>query len=80
MDTEIRKSNMIPGSCEEFTRPEEIKALSKFLKQGREALDNSITLNQDNLEVKGRKFIETPNKLPDNLEVLNPVSSKQQKS
>ena len=66
---------MIPGSCEEFTRPEEIKALSKFLKQGREALDNSITLNQDNLEVKGRKFIETPNKLPDNLEVLNPGSA-----
>lgn len=74
MDTEIRKGNMIPGSCEEFTRPEEIQALSKFLKQGRESLDNSITLNQDNLEVKGRKFIENPDRLPDSLEVLNPNS------
>ena len=32
MDRDIRKQNMIPGSCEEFTRPEEIQALNRYLK------------------------------------------------
>ena len=63
---------MIPGSCEEFTRPEEIAALSKYLKQVREEYDSNLTVNEDNLEVHGRKFIGDQEKLPDLMEVLSP--------
>ena len=72
MDRDIRKQNMIPGSCEEFTRPEEIQALNRYLKDLREAYDDNLTINEDNLEVTGRKFLETPQNLPDKIEVLNP--------
>ena len=72
MERDIRRSNMIPGSCEEFTRPEEIAALSKYLKQVREEYDSNLTVNEDNLEVHGRKFIGDQEKLPDLMEVLSP--------
>lgn len=50
MSEEYKKN---PG-CDNFTRPEEISALSKYLKQKREDLESRTTLEKDNLEVPGR--------------------------
>jgi hypothetical protein len=73
MDTEIRKENKIQTGCDRFTKPEEILALSKYLKKNRELVDEHTELGKDNLEVSGRRYgsIKEINSLSDKLEVLN---------
>ena len=75
MDKDIKKENMIPGSCDEFTRAEEIQELSKYLKKVKELTDDYVTMNHDVLEVRGREhFIKEP-ELSDKIDVLRPGSS-----
>ena len=50
IDKDIRHGNHLPGT-ERYTRPEEIKALSKFLKQGISDKEADTEILQDNLEV-----------------------------
>ena len=74
MNDEINKNNMIPGSCDEFTKAEDIAALSKYLKKVKSDLEARTTLEKDNLEVFGRKdprYNKPLNNLPDGIEVLN---------
>lgn len=54
MDNNLRKGNRIPGTCEEFTKPEDIKELQKFLRQVKAYQEEEVTLQEDNLEVAGR--------------------------
>ena len=67
----MAKSSKIPG-YEQLTRPEEISALSKYLKAKREDLDSKTELGEDNLEVPGRKTGKIPqiDRLPDSYENL----------
>lgn len=54
LDSEIYNENKVPGSpsgCDSFTRPEEISALSKFLKHVREVQEEHTELGKDNLVV-----------------------------
>ena len=63
MDEEIRKQNKIPGSCEQFTKPEEIKALNKYLRKLKKAYDDNTVLEKDKLGVigfDGQLIRETP--------------------
>ena len=65
---------MVPGSCDQFTNPEEISALSKYLKQRRLDLEAETTLGKDTLEVYGRKdpkFLKETESLPDKLQILD---------
>ena len=65
IEKELLKQNKIPG-CDQLTRPEEIKALSKYLKNIRTTQENYTSLGKNNLEIPGI----TTGKLPkiDNLE------------
>ena len=75
MDKDIKKQNMIPGSCDEFTRAEDIQELSKYLKKVKELTDDFATMNHDVLEVRGREhFIKDP-ELSDKIDVLRPGNS-----
>ena len=61
MDTDIKKSNKIPG-CEQLTRPEEIAALSKYLGEIKRVQEEHTKLGKDSLEVPGMSFgRENPN-------------------
>lgn len=61
MDTDIKKSNKIPG-CEQLTRPEEIAALSKYLGEIKKVQEEHTKLGKDSLEVPGMNFgRENPN-------------------
>jgi len=64
MDTDIRKSNKIPG-YNQLTRPEEIAALSKYLKEIKK--DPYIELDKNSLEVPGKDTPQVPkiNELPE---------------
>jgi len=73
MDKEVKRDNMIPGSCEEFTRPEEIKALSKYLRKVKKDLEDNTYLIRDNLELYGRadgRTMRHIDELPDKVESL----------
>lgn len=63
METDIRKSNKIPG-YNQLTRPEEIAALSKYLKEIKK--DPYIELDKNSLEVPGKDTPQVPkiNELP----------------
>jgi hypothetical protein len=56
MDNEIKQENKIQTGCDQFTKPEEISALSKYLKKNRQLLEDNTELGEDNLEVYGRKY------------------------
>ena len=63
MDEEIKKQNKIPGSCEQYTKPEEIKALNKYLRKLKKAYDDNTVLEKDKLGVigfDGQLIKETP--------------------
>lgn len=53
MDEEIRKDNKVPGSCEQFTKPEEILALSKYLRKLRTEYEENTSLEKDKIGVIG---------------------------
>lgn len=71
-ENKILRENKIPG-CDEMTKPEEIKALSKYLKKIKEVQSEHTTLQKDNLEVPGRKTGRIPkiSKLPDTIETVD---------
>lgn len=46
IEKEIKKKNKIPGSCEEFTRADEIGELNKYLATKKKVLDDSLELGQ----------------------------------
>lgn len=48
IEKELLKQNKIPG-CDQLTRPEEIKALSKYLKNIRTTQENYTSLGKNNL-------------------------------
>ena len=77
MDEEIRMENKIPNGCEKFTRPEEIKALGKYLRAKRKDLEERTKLETDNLEIFGRRQGNLKNieELPDEIDVLNTKSN-----
>jgi hypothetical protein len=54
LDNNILGTNKIPGS-EKFTRPEEIKALSKYLGNIRKTQDDHTKLGEESLALYGRK-------------------------
>ena len=76
MDNELRKGNMIPGSCDEFTQPEEIEALSKFLGNVRKAHDDNTKLEEDKLGVYGRSNLKDTEALSKNLDRIG-ISQKE---
>lgn len=53
MDEEIRKENKVPGSCEQFTKPEEISALGKYLRKLRTTYEENTSLEKDKIGVIG---------------------------
>lgn len=53
MDEEIRKDNKVPGSCEQFTKPEEISALGKYLRKLRTEYEENTSLGKDKIGVIG---------------------------
>jgi len=74
IENEILKQNKIPG-CDQLTRPEEVKALSKYLKSIRTTQENYTSLEKDNLELPGRTTGRIPeiNSLEDYIEGLDGV-------
>ena len=76
----ILGTNKIPGS-ERFTRPEEIKALSKYLKQVHNIQDEHTNLGEESLALFGRKSGKLVNieKLSDH-EYLDKISDDNQLS
>ena len=67
---------MIPGSCDEFTQPEEIEALSKFLGNVRKAYDDNTKLEEDKLGVYGRSNLKDTEALSKNLDRIG-ISQKE---
>lgn len=49
----IHRHNFLPGT-ERYTRPEEVKALNRFLKSVRETQEEHTFLEEDNLELPGK--------------------------
>lgn len=82
MDTDIKKSNKIPG-CEQLTRPEEIAALSKYLGEIKKVQEEHTKLGKDSLEVPGMSFgRENPNdsiELVDSDSVIGIVDKREEK-
>jgi hypothetical protein len=74
IENEILKQNKIPG-YDQLTRPEEVKALSKYLKSIRTTQENHTSLEKDNLELPGRTTGRIPeiNSLEDYIEGLDGV-------
>ena len=74
IENEILKQNKIPG-CDQLTRPEEVKALSKYLKSIRTTQENHTFLEKDNLELPGRTTGRIPeiNSLEDHVEGLDGI-------
>lgn len=52
-EDKILRQNKIPG-CERLTRPEEIAALSKYLKKIKQTYDENTELERDTLEIPGK--------------------------
>ena len=75
-ENRILKQNKIPG-CERLTRPEEIKALSKYLRNIRETLEENTDLEETSLEIPGKTTgqIHDINKLPESYEKLDSPSN-----
>ena len=73
MAEKILKQNKIPG-CERLTRPEEIKALSKYLRNIKETLEENTDLEETTLEVPGKTTgqLHDISELPQGKEMLNP--------
>lgn len=73
MAEKILKQNKIPG-CERLTRPEEIKALSKYLRNIKETLEENTDLEETTLEVPGKTTgqLHDISELPQGKETLNP--------
>lgn len=71
-DDKILRQNKIPG-CDELTRPEEIKALSKFLRHIKDVQSEHTKLQKDNLEIPGRTTGKIPkiSKLPNSSQTLD---------
>ena len=72
-ENRILKQNKIPG-CERLTRPEEIKALSKYLRNIRETLEENTDLEETSLEIPGKTTgqIHDISELPQGKETLDP--------
>jgi hypothetical protein len=70
MDTDIRKTNKIPG-CEQLTSPEEIAALSKYLGEIKKIQEEHTKLVDEGLEVPGR----TTGRIPEVSELGDAVLS-----
>ncbi len=72
MADKILKQNKIPG-CERLTRPEEIKALSKYLGNIKEVLEENTDLEDTNLEIPGKTTgqFHKVSKLPGEYEKLD---------
>ena len=72
MAEKILKQNKIPG-CERLTRPEEIKALSKYLRNIKETLEENTDLEETTLEVPGKTTgqLHDISELPQGKETLN---------
>ena len=75
IENEILKQNKIPG-CDQLTKPEEIKALSKYLRSIKKVQENHTSLEKNNLEIPGRTTGRIPNinSLEDHVEELDGVS------
>ena len=75
MADKILKQNKIPG-CERLTRPEEIEALSKYLRNIKEVLSENTDLDQTNLEIPGKTTGQFRNitELPEDYEKLDKVN------
>ena len=73
MAEKILKQNKIPG-CERLTRPEEIKALSKYLRNIKETLEENTDLEETTLEVPGKTTGQLHDifELPQGKETLDP--------
>ena len=73
MADKILRQNKIPG-CERLTRPEEIKALSKYLRNIKETLEENTDLEETTLEVPGKTTGQFHNiqELPQGKESLDP--------
>ena len=71
-DDKILRQNKIPG-CDELTRPEEIKALNKFLRHIKDVQSEHTKLQKDNLEIPGRTTGKIPkiSKLPNSSQTLD---------
>ena len=74
MEDKILTQNKIPG-CNQLTRPEEIKALSKYLKNIRKTQEDHTHLENNNIEVPGRTTgkLKTINSLENHIEGLDRV-------
>ena len=71
IEKNILSQNKIPG-CDQLTRPEEIKALSKYLGNIKKVQEKHTTLQKDNLEVPGRTTGRIPKvSIPDHVEPLS---------
>ena len=76
IEKSILSQNKIPG-CDQLTRPEEIKALSKYLGNIRKVQEKHTTLQKDNLEVPGRTTGRIPKvELPDFIDPLSESKNK----
>ena len=75
IENEILKQNKIPG-CDQLTKPEEIKALSKYLRSIKKVQENHTSLEKNNLEIPGRTTGRIPNinSLEDHVEELDGIS------
>ena len=74
IEKSVLSQNKIPG-CDQLTRPEEIKALSKYLGNIKKVQEKHTTLQKDNLEVPGRTTGRIPKvEIPDFVDPL--VTSK----
>ena len=54
MEKGLNQHNFMPGT-ERYTRPEEVKALNKFLKSIREIQEEHTEISEDNLMLPGSK-------------------------
>ena len=76
IEKNILSQNKIPG-CDQLTRPEEIKALSKYLGSIKKVQEEHTTLQKDNLEVPGRTTGRIPKvDLPDFVDPLSESRNK----
>lgn len=76
IEKSILSQNKIPG-CDQLTRPEEIKALSKYLGQIKKVQDEHTTLQKNNLELPGRTTGRIPKvELPNFVDPLRKSTNK----
>ena len=70
IDKSIRHGNHLPGT-ERYTRPEEIKALGKYLRAGIKTRDELLDLEEDNLMVPGEPQFHEKTELSKTYETIN---------